>query len=223
MEILLSEIEARVLACLMEKEATTPDYYPMTMNSLVSACNQKSNRNPAMSVTEQDVTAALDELRYRDGVAWQVTLSGSRVPKYKHDIDKRLPLGPKEQAIMCELMLRGPQTVGELRTRTQRLCGPSSADEIRQALDDLHQRDIGPLVVKLSPGHGRRESRFAHTLCGDVAETETYDETGATSPVETKLSPTQQRIADLEEKVELMQGEIKALRETFETFRHQFE
>jgi len=225
MDLALSLVEARVLACLIEKEATTPDYYPLTRNALLAACNQKSNRDPVMALREEEVGAAVEELRYRERLVWEVTLPGSRVPKYKHDIGIRIELDPLERGILCELMLRGPQTVSELRTRTQRLCGEHSSDEVSASLGRLGERTDGPLATRLPPGHGKREPRYAHQLCGPVADArqseEAEEEEGAdTTP---HLSPMQQRIADLEGTVATLGDELRELRAAFEQFKRQFE
>src|SRR5579863_1946671 len=120
MDILLSEVETRVLGSLVEKELTTPEYYPLSLNALINACNQKSNRDPVVSYDEETVSQAIDLLRNK-GLATVITGAGSRVPKYAHRFSEKLNLGRREIAILCELMLRGPQTVGELRTRSERL------------------------------------------------------------------------------------------------------
>jgi len=225
MDLALSLVEARVLACLIEKEATTPDYYPLTRNALLAACNQKSNRNPVMALREEEVGAALEELRYRERLVWEITLPGSRMPKYKHDIGSRIELDSLEHAILCELMLRGPQTVGELRTRTQRLCGEHSADEVGAALGRLGERADGPLVTCLPPGPGKREPRYAHLLCGPVtdarqSEEEAEEEGPDAAP---HVSPMQQRIADLDSTVATLADELRELRAAFEQFKRQFE
>jgi len=222
MNIILSIVEARVVACLIEKEATTPDNYPMTLSALIAACNQKSNRDPVMALDEQAVSDALNELRYRDRIAWQVSLAGSRVPKYKHDIQSRIPLESVELAVICELMLRGPQTVGELRSRTQRFGVTPSAEDIADALRSLGDRETGGLVIRLSPGPGRREPRYAHLLCGPVEEAAEVSASETTEAVPTP-SPTQQRIADLESTVTSLSREVDQLHKAFDLFRQQFE
>ncbi len=223
MDLVLSPVEARVLACLIEKAATTPDYYPLTRNALVAACNQKSNRNPVMTLGEEDVAVALEELRYQHHLVWEVTSSGSRVPKYKHDVESRISLDPLGHAILCELMLRGPQTVGELRTRVQRLCGEHSTDAVAAALTNLRERDDGALVTRLPAGHGKREPRYAHLLCGPVVEDVTDGETEDAPDAAPRLSPMQQRVTGLESTVASLGEELRELRTAFEQFKQQFE
>jgi uncharacterized protein len=223
MDLVLTPVEARVLASLIEKEATTPDYYPLTRNAVLAACNQKSNRDPVMALTEADVGTALEELRYQHHLVWEVTLTGNRVPKYKHDIGSSIDLDDLEQAILCELMLRGPQTVGELRTRSQRLCGEHPAGEITATLEKLAERPGGAVVARLAPGHGKREPRYAHLLCGSAAEDVPGEEATEDQDAAPRLSPMQQRIADLEGAVTSLRGELQALRTAFEEFKQQFE
>jgi hypothetical protein len=220
MEVLLSPVEARVLACLIEKAATTPEYYPLTMNALVAACNQKSNRDPVMALDAAAVTAAIEELRYRDHLVWEVTLPGTRTSKYRHDIAARLPMDTVEQALLCELMLRGPQTIGELRTRIERLCGPQSPEVVTAALDGLMQRDGAALAMKLPPGPGRREARYAQLLSG-APESDCVPSPAAT--VEKLASPLQQRMADLEQRVAALEQVTRELGGRFDAFRTQFE
>ena len=136
-QIRLDPIEARVLACLIEKEITTPEYYPLTLKALTAGCNQKSNREPVMALEEDDVSAALESLRYTHHLAWQVSAAGSRVSKYKHGLLEKLAFNPQELAVMCELMLRGAQTQGELRTHCQRMAPFESIEQVREVVDGL--------------------------------------------------------------------------------------
>ncbi len=220
MEVLLSPVETRVLACLMEKAATTPEYYPLTMHALVAACNQKSNRDPVMALDAAAVTAAIEELRYRDHLVWEVTLPGTRTSKYRHDIAARLPMDAVEQALLCELMLRGPQTLGELRTRIERLCGPQPPEALTAAIEGLMHRDGAALAMKLPPGSGRREARYAHLLSG-APESDNVPAPAAT--VEKLASPLQQRVADLEQRVAALEQTARELGGRFDAFRTQFE
>ncbi len=168
MDNTLTTNEARVIGCLLEKELTTPDQYPLSLNSLTSACNQKSNREPVMALTEGDVQATVDELVKRHLV---IEASGSRVTKYKHRFCNTefgaLKLNPKSLAVLIVMLLRGPQMPGELRSRTGRLCDFSDVREVEQVLDTLITRDE-PLVVKLPRETGRRECRYGQLFCGEM-------------------------------------------------------
>jgi uncharacterized protein YceH (UPF0502 family) len=221
MDIILNDAEARALVCLIEKSLTTPDYYPLTLNSLTAACNQKSNRIPVMTLDESAVTDALDGLRYTHHLVGQVSVAGSRVPKFRHDTAGKLPLLDLDLALMCELLVRGPQTAGELRTHGRRLCEIESVATVAEALNTLATLEPTPVVVRIPPSPGHREPRYAHLLCGDV-EVEEDEEL----PTRTHRTPSAGRdahVASLEEKVEALQGEIQELRAMFETFRKQFE
>jgi uncharacterized protein len=158
--------EARVLGCLIEKEATTPDYYPLTLNSLVTACNQSTNRDPVVSYSEGVVEAALEGLKSRRMVL-QLTQAGARVQKFKHDIRGKFPALERPQAaLLCVLLLRGPQTVGELRQRSERIYAFPDMGSVESTLDSLVNFIEGPLVVSFPPGPGRKATLFGHTLCG---------------------------------------------------------
>jgi uncharacterized protein YceH (UPF0502 family) len=219
MDTVFSDIEARVLGCLIEKSLTTPEHYPLTLNSLTSACNQKSNRIPVLELNGNTVTDALDELRYTHHLVSQVAESGSRVPKFRHSIEGKLPLDDLDIALMCELMVRGPQTAGELRTHGRRLRDIESVAVVADALSMLAALEPTPMVVKIPPAPGHREPRYAHLLCGEV-EVEHAQESGS---IPHAASDRKTHIAALEEKVEALQEELQALREMFETFKKQFE
>lgn len=162
----ISAEEARVLGCLLEKEATTPDYYPLTLNSLLTACNQSTNREPVVSYDEATVQAALDGLKGRQ-LALQLTMAGARVQKYKHNLLGKLPdLERAEVAILCVLLLRGAQTLGELRQRTDRLYTFPDLAALEGTVMRLECYREGPLVVSLPPGPGRKATLYMHTLCG---------------------------------------------------------
>src|ERR1051325_2706137 len=171
MSTTLTENEVRVLGALIEKQITTPEYYPLTLNSLTAACNQKNNRNPVMSLSESEVERALDSLRDKN-LAYVFHGSTSRVPKYKHVAPEVLQLNPTELAVMCVLMLSGPQTVGEIRTRGSRLYDFKGMEEVDEALHGLSTRESDTLVVKLPRQAGQKDARFAHLLAGqpDVEE-----------------------------------------------------
>ncbi|HWF09374.1 MAG TPA: DUF480 domain-containing protein [Bryobacteraceae bacterium] len=162
----LSAIELRVLGALIEKENTTPEYYPMSLNSLLAACNQKTNRWPVTEYTEGDVTEGLDDLKAR-GFAASIT-GGSRVTKFAQRFTEKLNLGRRETAILCVLMLRGPQTIGEIKGRTERLYAFPDLDETETVLQKMIDRAEGALVQKLPHAPGTKEPRYAQTLGGPV-------------------------------------------------------
>ncbi|HTT04524.1 MAG TPA: DUF480 domain-containing protein [Steroidobacteraceae bacterium] len=163
----LSAIEVRVIACLLEKQVTTPEQYPLSLNALQNACNQKSNREPVMELSEGEVQATLDSLSKRHLVLERSGF-GSRVPKYQQRLCNTefssLQLSAQERAVLCELMLRGPQTAGELRARAARMAGFTDAAEVESALEALRQRTDGALVSRLAREPGRREVRYMHLL-----------------------------------------------------------
>ncbi len=164
----LDSVEARVLGSLIEKEITTPEYYPLTLNALVNACNQKSNREPMVSYDEDTVAQALATLKHKH-LAFTLTGVGMRVPKYGHRVVETLNFGRRELAIVCELMLRGPQTVGELRTRTDRMHKFSDLDEVESCLRGVAETQH-PFVMRLERQAGMKEPRWAHLLSGEVVE-----------------------------------------------------
>jgi hypothetical protein len=158
--------QARVLGCLLEKEATTPDYYPLTLNSLVTACNQSTNRDPVVSYDESTVVTALEGLKARQ-IVLQVTLAGARVQKFKHNLLGKLPdLERAEVALLCVLLLRGAQTVGELRQRAERLYAFPDLTAVETTLTGLLNFRQGALAIQFPPGPGRKATLYAHTLCG---------------------------------------------------------
>src|SRR5687768_2338206 len=171
MPTLLSANEVRVIGCLLEKAATTPDQYPLSINALTNACNQKSNRDPVLELEERTVQEALDGLA-RKHFVMERSGFGSRVPKYQHRFCNTgfgtLEFTPIQTAIICELLVRGPQTPGELRTRASRMAEVRDPSEIEEALDKLATRADGPFVVRLPRESGRRDSRYAHLFSGDI-------------------------------------------------------
>ncbi len=175
MTINLTPLEARIIGCLIEKAITTPDQYPLSLNALTSACNQKSNRDPVMDLDERTVQEALSTLIYKHLVLDRSGF-GSRVPKYQQRFCNTgfgsLEFSPLETAILCELLLRGPQTPGELRTRAARMAPVNDASEVETALHKLAQRQDGPFVVMLPREPNRRDSRYAHLLSGEVTVAE---------------------------------------------------
>ena len=220
MDVILNAVEVRVLGSLIEKELTTPEYYPLTLNALVNACNQISNRDPVVAYDEKMVVRALESLREKQ-LAWMVTGAGSRVPKYEHRLVEQLKLAEQEIAVLCVLMLRGPQTVGEVRGRTGRLYEFADLREVEETLDGLAQRDE-PLVTKLPRQAGRKEARYAHLLSGQpVVEEEAEAQPPASAPRARAGEP--ERVARLEAEVERLSGELAEMRKQFEEFRKQFE
>ena len=211
----LTEIETRVLGSLIEKQVTTPEYYPLTLNALTLACNQKNNRHPVTAYTENQVSDALESLREKN-LTYVFYGSTSRVPKYKHVMPEVMHLNPAEMALMCVLMLRGAQTLGELRGNGSRLHEFSSLEEVEQTLNGLISRDEEPLVVRLPRQPGQKEGRFAHLLSGEI-------DVEALAAVETERSPVPRRSSALEEKVDALAAEVEKLKEQFEQFRKQFE
>ena len=216
----LTDIETRVLGSLVEKQVTTPEYYPLTLNALTLACNQKNNRNPVTSFAESEVEQALDSLRDRN-LAYVFHGSTSRVPKFKHVAPENLQLNPAELAVMCVLMLSGPQTMGEIRTRGSRMYDFSGLEEVEQTLHSLSTRESEPLVTKLARQPGQKDARFAHLLSG-LPNLEIAAE--ASAPVRTthRVSDSE-RISKLEEQVNALTERVDGLSEQFEQFKKQFE
>jgi uncharacterized protein len=214
MSTILTDIEARVLGSLIEKQVTTPEYYPLTLNALTLACNQKNNRYPVTSYTENQVAEAVEKLREKN-LAYVFYGSTSRVPKYKHVMPEVMHLSHPEVALMCVLMLRGAQTLGELRGNASRLHHFSSLEEVEQTLNGLITRDE-PLVARLPRQPGQKEGRFAHLLSGEINL-----EAFAESERVTAAAPS--RRASLEEKIDALTAEVEKLKEQFEQFRKQFE
>jgi len=210
MDLLLHPVEVRVLGSLLEKEITTPEYYPLSLNALVNACNQKSNREPVVSFDEDTVEQALQSLRDK-GLLLSVSGAGSRVMKYGHRISEKLNLGRRELAILCELMLRGAQTPGELRTRTERMHRFDDIAELESVIERLPE-----LMVKLPRRPGEKESRYAHLLSGAPAAT-------AEEPQATAEITRTDRIGALEQEVKDLKAELENLKEQFAGFRKQFE
>ncbi|AIJ09844.1 DUF480 domain-containing protein [Edwardsiella anguillarum] len=169
---ILSPLEARVIGCFLEKQITTPEQYPLSLNALTTACNQKTNREPVLELGESEVQNALDLLIRRHRIR-SVNAPGSRVVKYEHRFCNSefgdLRFSAAEVALICCLLLRGPQTPGELRTRCNRLYAFADVTEAEQALNRLAEREDGPFVQRLAREPGRRESRYAHLFCGEVA------------------------------------------------------
>ena len=222
-ELILSPEEVRVVGALIEKQVTTPEYYPLTLNALRQACNQLSNREPVVAFDERTVAWALESLRDRKLVR-AVTTADGRVPKYRHVLDEALGLKSPEMAVMCVLMLRGPQTVGEIRTRTERLYPFSALSFVETTLEDLMTREEGaPLVVKLPRQSGRKESRYAHLLGGAVEVPAETDDSPRSQPTRGEARGEMERVARLEEELKAVRAELAELRGQFGEFKKQFE
>ena len=212
----LSDVECRVLGALIEKDITTPDYYPLSLNALVNACNQKNNRDPVMSLDENTVRDALLKLQEKR-LAGPASGADSRVTKYEHRSQEVFNFTRAETAIMNVLLLRGPQTPGELRGRTERMHRFEELSDVQATLQKLMQREM-PLVKMLPRQPGTKESRFAHLLSGDVE--------GYVAPPEVSSAPAAEddgRIARLESEVAELRRELADLRQQMESFRRQFE
>jgi hypothetical protein len=220
MNVILTATEVRVLGSMIEKEITTPEYYPLSLNALTNACNQKSNRDPVVAYDEELVLGTLDGLR-KKGLAWLITSTSSRVPKYKHIFHEMLNLSPDELAIICELMLRGPQTPGELRSRADRLYGFQDITEVEATLQNMMERE-DPLVLKLPRQPGRKEFRYAHLLSGQP-EIELEEPTTGGDPVGVKATASSDRISRLETEVQTLRQELESVRQQFLDFKRQFE
>ncbi len=219
MDNLLDGVEVRVFGCLIEKEMTTPEYYPLTLNALTNACNQKSNRDPIMALAEEEVVRALEGLRFKQLVV--VAADGGRVPKYRHLLAEKLGLVPAELALVCEMMVRGPQTVGELRTRGERMHFFAGLAAVEEVLRELMERET-PLVARLPRQPGRKESRYAQ-LWGAEPEIAAEEGGAAPEPARQRVMAENERIARLEEEVAGLRGEVAGLRQAVEDFKKQFE
>lgn len=219
----LTAEEVRVLGCLIEKQIATPAVYPLTLNALVNACNQSSNRDPVMALDEGAVNRALDSLRDQ-GLAVLFKGADSRVPKYAHTFAAHdSDLGPPEIAVMCELLLRGPQTAGELRGRAGRLHPFAGLDEVQSVLDALSARPAGPLVVKLPRQTGQKEQRYAHLLAGELPAPASPPPIPRPEPAARPLGPADDRIAKLEAECAALRSELESIKGELAAFRKQFE
>ena len=213
MDTTLTTTEIRVLGCLLEKEMTTPDYYPLTLNSLTSACNQKSNRDPVLSLDETEVVKALDTLRFK-GMAMQASGAGSRVPKYRHTLAEKMYFENEQLAILCELFVRGPQTLGELRSRCERMFPFADTAAVENVLLELNDSE-GPLLVKLPRQPGQKEQRYAHLFSGSPEIAESIDE----PPPEA----ARMKVAEDDARISRLEQELADLKAEFERFRSQFD
>ena len=215
MPLQLDEAEVRVLGALMEKEVTTPEYYPLSLNALVNACNQKSNREPVVTYDEDTVETALDGLRAK-GLATRVSGHDMRVPKHAHRLAEVVNLGRREAAVLCVLMLRGPQTVGELRGRSERLFAFDDLEAVDACLARLMEWQPDPLATRLPRQAGFKETRYAHLLSGEPPA-----QPVAAPPVVRETRDDS--IAQLRASVDRLEKEFEELRRQFAEFRRQFE
>ena len=215
MDIILTDEETRVLGCLMEKEMATPEYYPLSLNSLTNACNQKSNRDPVTSYSEETVTTALNGLRVKK---LAMTSSGSRVVKYAQTFSNEFNLNRKEEAVTCIIFVRGPQTIGEIRGRTERLYSFSTLEEVQETISRLETME---LVKKLPRQPGRKESRYSHLLGGDSTES-TGDDISPLDNADNIEEKESERIEELKDEIDMLRAELHNLRQEFEAFKAQF-
>ena len=215
---ILTEVETRVLGSLVEKDLTTPDYYPLSLNALVNACNQKSNRDPMMNLNENAVSQALRSLE-KEGLAGPADGMDNRVTKFEHRLQEAFNFDRREIAILCELLLRGPQTPGELRSRAERMHPFEDLGQVQSTLQRLAQREP-PLVKMLPRQPGTKEARYAHLLSGDV---QIQAPAAAPETAVTNSTADSERIARLENDVATLQDEVANLKQQLAAFRKQFE
>lgn len=218
----LNAEEVRVLGCLIEKQITTPEYYPMTLNALVAACNQRNNRSPLVAWEERTVVRGIDQLRERRLVS-MVTEAGARVPKYRHNAAEMIGLDERDIAVLCELLVRGPQTVGELKNRAERMFAFPDLAAVQTVLDGLMTRPHGALVTKLPRQPGTKEGRYGHLLAGAPAAVDESAPTVPDEPARQAVQAEEARIAKLEAETVALRQELDALKQQFEAFRKAFE
>jgi uncharacterized protein YceH (UPF0502 family) len=224
MNIEFSPNEARVIGSLIEKEITTPDQYPLSLNALTNACNQKTNREPVLDLTESAVQQTVDALIRKYMVSDKSAGYGGRVTKYKHRFCNTefgsLKFSKQELGILCVLLLRGPQTPGELRARTNRLCEFADAGEVEAALKSLMTREDGPFVARLARAAGARESRYAHLFSGSIESVEETIAEDLPPGAATLATTLGERVSRLEERVQQLQAEIDILKGGAQPARH---
>jgi uncharacterized protein len=221
MDFVLDPVEVRILGCLMEKEMTTPEYYPLTLNALTAACNQKSNRDPILSLDDATVLAAVESLGAKE-LVWEVRLDGSRTSRYEHNIKTAFDLSVNEKALLCVLLLRGPQTSGELRARTSRMSKFDNPNAVEQTLAGLMESGQEPIVVQLPVRRGMKEPRYTHLLAG---EPDPGDELEPTAEVREpiKIIYENPQITRIEERIASLETEMDDLKRRFTQFASQFE
>ena len=208
-----------MLGSLVEKELTTPEYYPLSLNSLTNACNQKSNRDPVMALSEEEVVRALDSLRFKQLSV--ISADGGRVPKYRHLLAEKLGLVPAEQAVLCELLLRGPQTVGELRTRCERMHPFGDLSAVEVVLQELMERE-SPMIALMARQPGRKEGRYAQ-LFSELPESGAEGAESAPEAARQRVNAENERVARLEEEMAVLRTEMEDLRQLVDEFKKQFE
>jgi uncharacterized protein YceH (UPF0502 family) len=218
MDVTFDPVEIRALGCLIEKQITTPEYYPLSLNTLVNACNQTTNRDPVTTYDESTVERALESLRQK-GLVWTVT--NSRVPKYGNRFGEKFTLGKPEVAAMCVLMLRGSQTAGEIRGRSGRLHEFANLEEVDRVLESLMHTEP-PLAMKLPRVPGAKERRFAHLLGGEVSVEGREAQSGAATAM-VGARADNEKIAQLEREIEALRQELQELRQQFLDLKKQFE
>jgi uncharacterized protein YceH (UPF0502 family) len=219
--VILTEIETRVLGSLVEKDITTPDYYPLSLNALVNACNQKNNRDPVMTLDEAAVRGALSSLQEKR-LAGPASGADSRVTKYEHRLQEVFNFDRREIAALCVLLLRGPQTPGELRTRTERMYHFEALDDIVSTLDRLAQREP-PLARILPRQPGTKESRYTHLFSGEPPEQPTVERAPTPASAYSNASAGNDRLSQLEAEVSRLRAELSEVQQQLATFRKQFE
>jgi uncharacterized protein YceH (UPF0502 family) len=221
MEMNLTDVEARVLGALIEKDVTTPDYYPLSLNALVNACNQKNNREPVMTLDEQAVREALNGLE-QQRLAGQAHGADSRVAKFEHRLQEVFNFTRAETAVICVLLLRGPQTPGELRGRTERMFKFEDLSSVQSTLQRLMQREQ-PLVKPLPRQPGTKEIRYMHLLSGDTEPQSFSSSVPEVADFSTQPNQADPRITQLEDEVRTLKTELEQLRQEFADFRKQFQ
>lgn len=221
--LILTHAEARVLGCLMEKSVTTPDIYPLSFNGLMTACNQKTNRNPVVEYDDEIVAEAVEGLREKH-LLYRVDGAGSRVQKYKHRVDERFGLSPASQALLTVLLLRGPQTGGELRTRSERMHSFVNTEAVDTEITETSADIEMPLWRRLPQAPGQKEARYMHLLFGDDFTVEASAPVShATEPAVATVQQRNERIAQLEGRVDQLESELAAMQAAFAEFRTQFD
>ncbi len=221
MPVILTEIETRVLGSLIEKDITTPDYYPLSLNALVNACNQKNNREPVMTLDESAVREALSTLQEKR-MAGPASGADSRVTKYEHRLQEVFNFDRRETAVLCVLLLRGPQTPGELRSRTERMYHFEALEDVVSTLDRLAHREP-PLTAVLPRQPGTKESRYMHLFSGGPPAAAEVYVARTTSSGNVAMSPNADRLSALEEEVSRLRAELAEMQQQLAAFRKQFE
>jgi uncharacterized protein len=207
--LLLSTTEARILGCLIEKEATTPEQYPLTLNALQLACNQKTNRDPIMELSIGELGHCMRKMEERHLVRSQ---HGARAERFEHKMSTAYSLTKQQQALICTLMLRGPQTLSELMTRTERLASFNDMEDIKHVLERLSQRDV-PLVERIPRASGQREDRYVHLLCGPFDHSQLPAiKSNISSSSASNSNSLEERIAQLEERLAMVEEELRSFK-----------